>query len=58
MLLAAIVYVPALHEPFGTFSLGGRDWLIVLPAALTVFPVLETAKWALRKGWFGTDPAC
>ncbi|HEY7587107.1 MAG TPA: cation-translocating P-type ATPase [Candidatus Deferrimicrobiaceae bacterium] len=58
LLLAAIVYVPALHEPFGTFSLGACNWLVVLPAALTVFPVLEAAKWALRKGWLGTDPAC
>jgi Ca2+-transporting ATPase len=58
LLLAAVVYVPFLQKPFGTFPLGLGDWLVVLPAALTVFPVLEAAKWARRTGWIGTDPAC
>jgi Ca2+-transporting ATPase len=58
LLLAAVVYMPFLQKPFGTFPLGLGDWLVVLPAALTVFPVLEAAKWARRTGWIGTDPAC
>jgi Ca2+-transporting ATPase len=44
LLLGVIVYVPFLQKPFGTFSLSAWDWLVVLPAALTVFPVLEAAK--------------
>jgi Ca2+-transporting ATPase len=51
LLLAAIVYVPFLHEPFGTFALTLTDWLIVLALALTVTPVLELAKWVQRRGW-------
>jgi Ca2+-transporting ATPase len=58
LLLAAIVYVPVLQKLFGTFALGSRDWLVIVPAALSIFPVLETAKWARRRGWIGTDPAC
>ena len=52
-LLLVIVYLPALHEPFGTFSLTGTDWLIIVLAAFTVFPVLEIAKWFERRGSFG-----
>ncbi len=52
-LLAAIIYVPILHEPFGTFSLTLVDWLIVTGLALTVTPVLEVVKWAERKGFAG-----
>ncbi len=28
-MLAVIVYTPFLHVPFGAFSLGWREWLIV-----------------------------
>jgi Ca2+-transporting ATPase len=52
-LLGLIVYVPALHEPFGTFSLPPIDWAIVIGLALTISPVLELAKWMARRGWFG-----
>jgi Ca2+-transporting ATPase len=58
LLLAAIVYVPLLQKLFGTFALGPGDWLVIVPAALSIFPVLETAKWARRRGWFDTDLAC
>ena len=58
LLLAAVVYVPVLQKLFGTFALSPADWLVVVPAALTIFPVLEAAKWARRRGWIGTDPAC
>jgi Ca2+-transporting ATPase len=51
--LLVIVYVPVLHEPFGTFSLPLEDWLILIPLAFTIVPVLELAKWMVRRGWFG-----
>jgi Ca2+-transporting ATPase len=53
ILLGLIVYLPVLHEPFGTFSLPLVDWLIILALAITVSPVLEIAKWMERRGWFG-----
>ncbi len=53
-LLLLIVYLPALHEPFNTFSLPLVDWLIILSLSLTIMPVLELVKWMERKGWFGT----
>lgn len=52
-LLVLIVHLPLLQEPFGTFSLPPADWAIVLALAFTVSPVLEGAKWSLRRGWFG-----
>jgi hypothetical protein len=45
--------VPALHEPFNTFSLPPADWMIVLALSLTISPVLEFVKWMERKGWLG-----
>ena len=53
VLLLLIVYVPGLHGPFNTFSLPLVDWAIILGAAFTISPVLELAKWMLRRGWFG-----
>jgi Ca2+-transporting ATPase len=53
-LLAAIVFVPALQAPFGTYSLPATDLAIVALVALTVLPVLEMAKWMERRGWLGT----
>jgi Ca2+-transporting ATPase len=57
LLLGTIVYMPALQKLFGTFALSPADWLVILPATLSIFPVLETAKWARRRGWIGADPA-
>ncbi|MCC6489772.1 MAG: HAD-IC family P-type ATPase, partial [Candidatus Hydrogenedentes bacterium] len=53
-LLMLVVYVPFLHAPFGTFSLTLQDWGIILVLASTITPVLELAKWMVRKGWFGS----
>ena len=53
LLLALIIYVPFLHEWFGTFSLSLVDWVIILIMSATVSPVLELAKWMERRGWFG-----
>ena len=53
MLLLGVVYLPSIQEPLGTFSLPAADWLVVSGVALTIFPVLELAKWLERRGWFG-----
>jgi Ca2+-transporting ATPase len=52
-LLVVIIYVPFLHEAFGTYYLPLVDWLIIAGLAVTIVPVLETAKWMERRGWFG-----
>ena len=52
-LLLVIIYVPFLHDAFGTYYLPVIDWLIVGGLAATITPVLEFAKWMERKGWFG-----
>jgi len=48
VLLILIVYTPFLQEPFHTFALSVIDWVIVILAAGTVFPVLELAKLVIR----------
>jgi P-type Ca2+ transporter type 2C len=53
LLLLAVIYLPALQKPFGTFSLSSTDWLIVSATAVSVVPVLELAKWLERRGLFG-----
>ncbi len=52
-LLCLVVYVPFLQRVFGTYTLPLRDWLIVGGATSTLFFVLEAAKVAVRRGWFG-----
>jgi Ca2+-transporting ATPase len=52
-LLAAIVYVPWLQTLFGTVTLAPEDWLRIVGAAATITPVLELAKWMVRRGWLG-----
>ena len=53
VLLMVIIYVPVLHEPFGTMSLQPMDWAIMVGTSATIVPVLELAKWMERRGWFG-----
>ncbi len=53
VLLIVIIYVPFLHDAFGTYYLPLVDWLIIGGLAITIVPVLETAKWMERHGWFG-----
>lgn len=48
ILLLGVVYLPFLHEPFGTFPLSLIDWVIISGVALTIVPVLELVKWVLR----------
>jgi Ca2+-transporting ATPase len=54
VLLGLIVYVPLLHEPLGTFTLNGTDWLLVIGVASTVVPALELTKLFIRKGMAGS----
>ena len=53
ILLLLVVYLPVLHKPFGTFALTPADWGTILITALSIFPVLELAKWLERRGLFG-----
>lgn len=53
VLLVIIIYVPFLHDAFGTFYLPLVDWAIVVALAFTILPVLELTKWMERRGWFG-----
>ncbi len=53
VLLVLIVYLPFLHDAFSTYSLPMLDWLIVFVLSVTIVPVLEIAKWLVRRGYFG-----
>lgn len=53
IMLLVIVHLPVLQRPFGTFALTPADWIIIVVAAFTIFPVLELAKWMVRRGMFG-----
>ncbi len=53
VLLVLIVYVPFLHDAFSTYYLPMMDWLIVFALSVTIVPVLEFAKWLVRRGAFG-----
>lgn len=48
------IYVPALHSVFDTYSLPLQDWLLLLPLAVTIIPVLELGKFLVRRGVFGS----
>ncbi len=52
-LLVLIIYLPFLHKAFTTYPLPLIDWLIIGGLTVTIVPVLESAKWMVRKGWFG-----
>jgi Ca2+-transporting ATPase len=53
LLLALIIYLPPLHQPFSTVSLAPVDLAIVAALSFTICPVLELAKWMERRGLFG-----
>ena len=53
-LLFVIIYVPFLREAFGTYYLQLSDWGVILILAFSVVPILESAKWMERRGWFGS----
>ncbi len=47
-LVAAALYVPALHEPLGTVALDVRDLALVVPLAVAPAVLAEIAKWVVR----------
>ncbi|HUG56277.1 MAG TPA: cation-transporting P-type ATPase [Candidatus Limnocylindrales bacterium] len=49
-ILVATIYVPALHEPFGTVALGLDELAVVLPLAVVPALVAETWKALVRRG--------
>jgi P-type Ca2+ transporter type 2C len=49
VLVALVVNVPFLQDAFGTTGLSLGEWLLVGVAAFTIVPVLEAAKWVLRR---------
>jgi Ca2+-transporting ATPase len=53
LLLVAIIYVPFLQDAFGTSSMSALEWFLLIGVAASVVPILETAKWMERHGWFG-----
>jgi Ca2+-transporting ATPase len=55
VLLLAMIYVPFFQHAFGTTALSGMEWAVVLGASATILPVLEIAKWMIRRGWFGAE---
>jgi Ca2+-transporting ATPase len=54
-MLVAIVYLPFMRALFGTFMMSAADWVIITSGAMTVIPVIESVKWAIRKGLFAPD---
>jgi len=49
LLIAAVIYIPFLQNVFDAEPLSPIESLIILCAAFTVVPILEIAKWMLRK---------
>jgi len=54
-LLAVVVYLPWIKEPFGTYALTVADWTIILLVSATIVPVLELVKWLVRRGVIRSD---
>jgi Ca2+-transporting ATPase len=49
VLLIVVVEVPFFNRFLGTFPLPQHDWIIVLLAAVTIVPVMELAKFIVRR---------
>ncbi|MFA5110591.1 MAG: HAD-IC family P-type ATPase [Desulfobaccales bacterium] len=49
LMLAAVIYWPPLAQLFHTYPLNLRDWLIAVGLGLSLFPVVEAAKWLIRR---------
>jgi Ca2+-transporting ATPase len=52
-MLLLVIYVPFLHDAFGTYYLPLEDWWIAIGSAITIIPALEFGKWMIRRGLFG-----
>ena len=48
-LLVPVVNVPFLQEAFGTTTLALVEWMLVTGLAFLIIPVLEVAKWRIRR---------
>ncbi|MGH3024384.1 MAG: cation transporting ATPase C-terminal domain-containing protein, partial [Gaiellaceae bacterium] len=48
-LLALVVNVPFLQDAFGTADLSPATWALVAAVSFTIVPVLELAKYVLRR---------
>ena len=48
VLAVVVIQVPALDPVFHTSYLNAKDWIIVIAATLTIFPVVEITKWVLN----------
>ena len=49
LLLAFIIYMPPLHDAFGTVALDAQQIAVVVALALVPFAAVEIAKWVLRR---------
>lgn len=49
LLLVLVIYLPFIQKPFNTTPLSYVEWLVAIGAALTIVPLLEMAKWLLRR---------
>lgn len=49
LMLTPIIYLPFLQGPFHTFALGWQDWVIVILTSATIVPVIEIAKFFIRR---------
>jgi Ca2+-transporting ATPase len=50
-LFVLVLNVPFLQDAFGTFAPSLGEWGLIVGLAATIVPVLETAKWMVRRGW-------
>jgi P-type Ca2+ transporter type 2C len=57
LMLALVINVPFLQEAFGTVGLALQEWLLVVGLAFLIVPVLEVAKWTLRRSGPREHPA-
>jgi Ca2+-transporting ATPase len=49
IMLALVINVPFLQNAFGTTTLAAQEWLLVAGLASLIIPVLEVAKWVIRR---------
>jgi Ca2+-transporting ATPase len=49
LLLVAVINVPFFQNAFGTTTLSPGLWVLMAGSAFTIIPVLEVAKWVIRR---------
>ena len=49
IMLALVVNVPFLQNAFGTTPLAAQEWVLIAALAFLIVPLLEAAKWVLRR---------